>query len=203
MSAGDTLTSVCSTALFHLGAAPLSSFEAPRTPLEKQIVSQYGTVLNSELRKRAWTFAIKRTDFSDAAAPAPPPAFNMWELPGDCLRVLREHRASRFHNEPTWWVEGRNICSHAARAPLIRYISNSVTPDIFDPSFVEAFTLKLAFRCCEYMTQSSQKKNDLANDYSAAIVEASKQNAWEKPEGSTHAPDEAFNWLTSRDNYLA
>lgn len=203
MSAGDTLTSVCSTALFHLGAAPLSSYENPRTPLEQQITGQYQTVLNGELRKRAWTFAIKRTSFSDAEAPAIPPAFNTWALPGDCLRVLREHRASRFHFEPTWWLEGRNVCDFSAKAPLIRYITNAVTPDDYDPSFVEAFTLKLAFRCCEYATQSSQKKNDLANDYSAAIAEASKQNAWEKPEGTTHAPDEAFSWLRDRDNYLA
>lgn len=203
MSAGDTLTSVCSTALFHLGAAPLSSYENPRTPLEKQITGQYQTVLNAELRKRAWTFAIKRTAFIDAAAAQAAPLFNTWALPNDCLRVLREHSRSDVRFQPAWWVEGRNVCAHPAKAPSIRYVSNSVTPDTYDPSFVEAFTLKLAFRCCEYATQSSQKKNDLANDYSAAIVEASKQNAWEKPEGTTHAPDDAFSWLRDRDNYLA
>lgn len=203
MSAGDTLTSVCTTALFHLGAAPLSSYASPRTPLEKQIVAQYQTVLNGELRKRAWTFAIARTAFTDAASDAQPPNFNTWPLPADCLRVLREHKGSQFNFQPTWWVEGRSVCDFKAKAPIIRYISNAVTPDVYDPSFVEAFTLKLAFRCCEYATQSSQKKNDLISDYSAAIVEASKQNAWEKPEGTTHAPDEAFSWLRDRDIYLA
>lgn len=202
MATGDTQQSVCSTALFHLGAAPLSSFTAPVTPLERRLVSQYQNVLNAELRRRPWVFAILRTDFTDAAAPAVPPAFNTWALPADCLRTLRERGPHSYHVEPDWWVEGRNVCRVSAKAPNMRYISSTVDPSAWDALFVQVFTLKLALQCAEYATQSSQKKQDLASLYTGAMSDAGKNNAWETPEGSTFAPDDAFSWLRDRSNSI-
>lgn len=202
MASGDTLTTLCSTALFHLGEAPLSSYANPQTPLEQQVVAQYPVILNSELRRRDWIFAIMRTAFSDPSTPAQPPAFNTYVLPTDCVRALRERDREGFRSAPEWWIEGRNVCSRLPKAPLIRYISNSVDPSEFDPLFVMVLTYKLALHCCEYVTQSSQKKSDLAGLYQGAITEAGKQNAWEQPEGSTHAPENEFSWLRERSNTL-
>lgn len=202
MAAGDTAQTICTTALFNLGAAPLSSFQSPVTPLEIQIVSQYQLIVNSELRRKDWTFAIMRTQFTDPATPATPPAFNTYPLPADCIRVLREHhRMEDWHAEPRWWLEGRNVCSRGLHAPNIRYISNLATPAEYDPLFVMVLGYKLALHCAEYTTSSSQKKQDLASLYQGAIAEAGKQNAWEQPQGTTHAPDNSFSWLADRADF--
>lgn len=201
MALGDTETTICNTALFHLGAAPLRDFNNPRTSQEQQTVQQYRVTLNSELRKRAWTFAIARTQFQDAAEDLKGDQFNTWTLPTDCVKLLREHQRKDISFEPKWWLEGRNVCQHNRKAPKLRYITSNVTPDQMDPLFVEAFALRMALRLCEYVTQSSQKKNDLASLYTSVITDAGKQNAWEQPQGTVHAPDESFSWLFERDTY--
>ena len=198
MATGDTQQTICTTALFNLGCPPLSSFTSPVTPVEKRIVGEYSNIVRSELRRKAWIFAIKRTAFTDAAAPLGAPLFNTWTLPDDCIRVLRNRLEGTRHTDPDWWIEGNSVCRHAAQAPLLRYLSSSIDPSLYDSLFVEALAYKLAMKAAELVTQSSQKKEELAQLYSGAISEAGKQNAWEQPQGTQHNRDEDFSWLTSR-----
>lgn len=198
MAQGDTPQTICSTALFNLGKAPLSSFSAPVTPDEKRIVAEYPNIVRGELRRRAWSFAIKRTAFADAETDLPRPKFNTWAIPQDCVRVLRNPLQGTRHTDPDWWLEGGNICRHSHKAPALRYVSSSIDPELYDTLFVEALSYKLAMKLAELATQSSQKKEELAQLYAGAISEAGKNNAWEQPYGTTENRDKDFSWLTSR-----
>ena len=203
MALGDTQQSILTLALNHLGAPPMSSITNPATPLETQILNYYQPVLNAELRKNDWLFAIKRLEYPDAtSAQTDFETPNTWPLPTDCVRVLREQRdrlANSFVSEATdWWIEGRNICKKSIKGPKLRYISDAVDPSEYDPLFVMALSYRLAIAVCEYATQSTQKENALAQLYTGIISDASKQNSWEDPAGTTEVNKYDYSWISNR-----
>lgn len=203
MAYGDTKQTIISGALYEVGCPPILDITIPKSPAEAIMLNRYNSVLLSELRKNQWVFAITRLTTLQDQTPIDNANCNTiytWPLPQDCVRPILDDFNDR-NMYADWWIEGSNIVSKHYKAPFVRYISSNVDESIFDPIFTQAFTYRLALECCEFITQSSQKKSDLNNLYQASIDNANKQNAFEDPQSYYYQPERHYNWLESRYDF--
>lgn len=153
----------------------------------------YEPVRDRELRKHAWNFAITRIALaSDATAPA----FgytNAFTLPSDCLRVLPNDRNEGAY-ENAFKIEGRKILANNEGPIYIRYIARITDTTMFDAIFTEAISSAMAVEMCEELTQSNSKREIANADYSDAIKQARRQNAFEM----IPTESETDTWITAR-----
>lgn len=173
----------------------------------RTLKSMFNIVRDAELRKRRWSFSIKRVQLAaDVAAPA----FGygaQYQLPVDCLRpltiALYDFGAdlSDYHGGgKPYVIEGRKILYGSAGAPApsgalpLRYIASIEDTTLWDACFVEAFACKLAVEACETLAQSSDKRRLAWQEYKDAIAEAVRANAIELPAESI--PDDT--WIMGR-----
>lgn len=185
----QTITDICNSALQRVGAATIMSITDNSREARVCAVA-YDSNRRSELRKRAWKFAIKRAVLApDATAPA----FEFqyaFSLPTDCVRVILPK------NDPylDWFVEGRKILTNLTQSPylasgaqpavtgptlFLRYVSDITDCTQFDPNFYDLVCIALALDICEPLTQSNQKKQLLAADYRDTLEAAAKANSFE------------------------
>lgn len=156
-------------------------------------------MLYSELRKNYWNFAIKRASL---AADTVGPAFgksNYFTLPPDFLDLAPPDMVFGVAGGGTlagnqilagtpiitgspildWQIEGNKIATNQIAPLNMRYITSQVTESMFDPCFDEAFSAALSVCCCEEITQSNTKLQNLFKIYDDAIETAKKRNAFE------------------------
>lgn len=194
---------IANRALTKLGAATIISLDQD-DPKATVMSVTFPMVRDAELRRHRWKFSIRR-----AALPAlsAAPSFGFaraFQLPADplCLRVIQ---VSEFHlgldrsdyrgspSDP-YSIEGQQILTNLPAPLKIRYIAQITDTGIFDPAFVEAFASRLAYECCERITQSDSKKEAARADYRMAIKEAALANALESAPSSV-ADD---TWVMAR-----
>lgn len=160
----------------------------------RAINTAYEPVKLAELRKHAWSFAVKRASI---AADASAPLFNRevsFQLPSDFIKLLAQDPEQNV-NDLDWQIEGRKIITNE-QAPLeIRYIYNVDDPNEMDALFRETLSAKLALELAEELTQSNTKKAALLEAYKDTIAEARKANAFER---ISQMPT-ADKWITVRN----
>lgn len=160
-------------ALQKLGAARITSLtEDSRNA--RSINACFAMIRDRELRAHRWHFAKKQAVLSPDTAE---PEFDFdyqFTMPTDCLRVLkpRDRRVD-------WYLAGRKIMTNESDTLNLDYIARITNPTMFDPLFDDAFACKLAWHCCEEITQSNQKKADAMVEYRYSIAEARRTNAIE------------------------
>jgi hypothetical protein len=148
----------------------------------------YDSNRRSELRKRAWNFAIKRKVLSpDVAAPEFEYTY-AFSLPADCLRVILPK------DDPylDWSIEGRKILTNLKQSPsnaatassdgpalFLRYVADITDCSQFDPNFYDLVCIALAIDLCEPLTQSNQKKQILNAEYKDTRDAAAKAKSFE------------------------
>lgn len=176
-------------ALTKLGSAKRITSLTENSVAAGAINAVYDLMRLAELRAHYWAFALKRTAIP-ASATLPSWGYTLaFPLPADFVRLVQ---VNQFYLVPglldyndadasDWAIEsGSILCNYAA--PLrIRYVWNVTDEGTFDPLFNVSFASRLAYECCEQITNSNSKKAALADDYKAAIKEAVKASAIEKP----------------------
>lgn len=184
--------SICNLALQKLGAKRITSLTDDSNNA-RQCNACYTTLRDKELRVHPWKFAVTRavlTPLADA------PAFDFtyaFPLPSDCLRVLLPNRSNLDWQRET--QDGQQvILTNDGNSINLRYISRVTDPTQFDVAFIEALASKIAWNCCEQITQSNEKKAVAEKDYKTAISEASKTDAFED-EAQDPPPS---SWETAR-----
>lgn len=181
---------IANGALQRLGAKRIESLDQDH-PNARSMNAAFERVLKAEMRRYAWSFAIKRDSI---AADSDGPTWGDWNrysLPNDFLRLIRDDETGQAVD---WKVEGIYILS-ATDSPLeIRYLAYIEDPNFYDSLFVEAVECKLAFVTCQEITQSTSKKESLKDDYGTAIAEAKRIGSIEK-EAQTFPEDE---WVNAR-----
>lgn len=164
--------------------------------------SIYEMTRDAELRKNRWSFAMKRASLS-ALSTAPEWGYDyQYQLPSDCIRldmikdsyVVPNIDNYRQQEDLQYTVEGRRILTSMAAPLPIRYIYRVTDTNEFDALFCESFARKLAFDACEKITQSTQKKQMVWNEYMQALRDAVKVGAIEKP--PVALPDDS--WMMGR-----
>lgn len=192
---------VANRAALKLGTEWIASF-ADSTKFARAITMCYDGLLESELSKNRWTFAIKRATLP-ALASVPAWGFErQFLLPVDCLRLDwvdgagRSEYLANFLADSTspFRIEGRNILTDLEAPLSIRYIALSENPNEWDPCFLNAFSARLAYEACEHVTQSETKKRTLWSEYQDEIANARRMSAIQNPPASI--PD--GSWMEAR-----
>ena len=184
-------TRVANHALQKLGAALISSMEED-TREARTVKACYSILRDRELRAHSWNFSIKRVALAPSATV---PAFGFakaFPLPADCLRILPSAR------HVDWTIENINGVSHIltneGTVIYLRYVARITDEAAFDELFVDMLACKIAWHCCETITQSNQKKADVMAEYKEARAEARRINAFEQASPQEPEPP----WLTAR-----
>lgn len=180
---------ICNLALLKLGSGSKITSLTDNSVAAIALNKAYDLVRKAELRAKYWAFALTRASLPAAATP---PAWGFaaaFPLPADCLRVVQ---VNQYYQIPAlldyntadasaWAIEsGQILCNYSA--PLkIRYVRDVTDTGTFDALFNISFAARLAYEVCEQITNSNTKKQSIAADYKAAIGEAVKTGAIEKP----------------------
>lgn len=165
----------------------------------------FDMVRDGELTDHNWSFAAKR-----AMLPAltETPLFGydfLYELPSDCLSVVRVADWSRPWLNQGWhgWrqsdvglyrLQSRRIETDIASPLPLLYNARIEDPNQFDPLFVQALAYRLAMETCDKITQSNTKMQLVAQGYSQAITRAIKNDSIQEPP----SPMAESSWILSR-----
>ena len=129
---------ICNSALIKVGADTIVSLSEDNQ--RARIVNeQYGKSRKEMIRSHPWNFALVRLEL---AALASPPVYEyayQFQLPADCLRVLRTDLPS---NED-FKIEGRKILANSNTLRIL-YLKDETDVSKFDANFCEALACKIA-----------------------------------------------------------
>lgn len=184
-------TRVANHALQKLGAQLITSMDED-TREARTVKACYSILRDRELRAHTWNFSTKRAVLAPSATA---PAFGFayaFPLPADCLRIIPPAR------DVDWTIENINGASHIltneGAVIYLRYVARITDEAVFDELFVDMLACKIAWHCCETITQSNQKKADVMQEYKDARAEARRINAFEQASPQEPEPP----WLVAR-----
>lgn len=188
---GISYITIANLALQKLGASLIVS-PSEDTREARTIAACYGPLRDKELRAHNWNFSIKRQILAPSTTI---PAFGFakaFALPTDYLKILPPARNVDWTIEV---IDGRpHILTNEGDVLYLRYIAKVTDEATFDSCFMEMLACKIAWHCCETITQSNQKKADAMTEYNLAKAEAKRTNAFEQA-----TPDEPEPpWLSVR-----
>lgn len=200
-------TEICNRALTKLGTARILSI-TDDVKAARELNSMWNIVVDSELRENIWNFSTVRTSLA-ALSTAPAWGYALqYQLPSDFIRMVQVGEDYYVHNltdyrtlpEMPYQIEnggtdGTRVIVTDYTAPLkIRYCKRITDTQQFDPLFVEALAARLAFECCEAITQSTSKKETIWQEYRQQLRKAKLVDAIENP--PEPLPDDS--WLLAR-----
>lgn len=169
---------IVNRALQKLGAKTISAFTQDH-PNARVMSLAFAPVRDALLREYDWNFAIKRVSIAAVTGGDAYEGLNLYQLPNDFARLLREQFTYDTNLRKDWQIEGGYIVT-ADGAPLrLRYIARIEDPVLFDASFVELLSARLALETCTAITESTAKKQDLKEDSARALAEARRVNSFE------------------------
>lgn len=178
--------SICNRALQKLGADTIQAL-TDDTNRARALALAYEPVRDAELRRRRWRFAIKRVSLAALSSTPDSDYDYQYQVPNDYLRLIEggdiaqtaDMADYRGGASALYSVEGNKILTNLGAPLAIRYIARITDPALFDVAFAEAFAMRLAFECCERITQSDSKQALCKDAYKEALKEARQANALE------------------------
>ena len=189
---------IANRALQKVGAKQIGSLTEGSVEADA-VNSCYDILLNAELQTNAWKFALKRVQLpANSSTPDPEAQVRafVFQLPSDFVRVAPfdpvEETFPLDH-----LVEGRTIVSDDASPLDLRYVSNTVAPEKYDPLFIEALAARISIEIVETLTQSNTKKAALEDAYAAHVRTARSRNAIQAEPTQSEVDD----WITVRSRY--
>jgi hypothetical protein len=193
---------IANAALIKLGADLISDL-TENNVRARTMSARYASVRDAELRRRRWKFSITRASLAALSAAPASDYDRQFQLPNDYLRLieggdiadaadLTDYRAGA--GSALYSIEGGRILTNLGAPLNIRYIAKITNVALFDSAFAEALASRLAYECCERLTQSDAKRELALADYRIALSEARRANAIEAPAQSV-ADD---SWVAAR-----
>ena len=179
---------ICNRALDKLGQGAITSLD-DGTTASNLCNRNYEQTRDQLLRDHPWNFAVTRASLAPSTNEPVWGFANRFPLPSDCLRLIEVDRLSSGEYQ----VEGRAILADDF-VLNIRYIRRVTDPNDFDVAFIEALATRLALQLCEAITQSSQKKQMLWQDFEDALTRARRADGQENPP----AIFEESEWISVR-----
>lgn len=193
---------IANLALTLLGAARITDL-AENSKSGRAMTAVYETTRRAMLRRAWWKHALKR-DSLPAMADDP----TVWgygyryQLPPDFIRLVQVHDTFAVpaqtdyvtQDDSLWSLENGKILTDLGAPLKIRYVFDNQDPGTYDDLFVQCFADELAFRSCEEITNSTQKREAIRETYKADFLEAARAGAMELPPQSI-ADD---SWVVAR-----
>jgi hypothetical protein len=151
-----------------------------------------------------WRFSVKRASLpSLTTAPVSGPYTTMYAFPTDCLRTLQVGDMyagldlSDYRQGPTdadYSIEGRTILCDYGSPLSLSYVADFTDTTQFNPNFVLTLGAYIAWKGCERLTGSDQKKKDAKDAYNEARSDALAASALVNP--PNYPGDDS--WVLSR-----
>jgi hypothetical protein len=147
------------------------------------------------LRSHQWNFARQLADLS---ALSTDPVFGwdyQYALPSDFIRLVEFNGLDAWQTEDDFQIAngpsgGLVLLTDEDEASIV-YIQRVTDANLFDPLFVEAFTLRLAARICTKLTKDDAIRDRLHRDAKEAMGRARQTDANES------RPRRVGSWLDS------
>jgi len=198
MPASTTKIGIINRGLQLLGQPAISSLNE-NSRSARAMIRAYDSILMSSLEEHVWNFSCRRANL--AADPTPPiyGKQRYFPLPGDFLYLAPDETTLYNTRRRDYNIETFNntLCIVSDQdAPLpIRYVSSNVTEGMFSATFAEALAYNLAEACCEEITNSNSKLQNLMRGKDAILRVAKRRNDIQ------NAPIKAptVTWITVRD----
>jgi len=186
----QSVVDICNSALAAVGSKAIVSL-SDNTERARLLQTIYDTDRLSLLRMHPWNFAIKQATLAVLDGVTPFEYTYAYELPADCLRVLRV-----YQNLCPYEIVGKAIYSNDTQM-RIYYIADITDTAQFDTVFIECLSMKIASDIAYSLTQNLTLTDALAKEYEMRFRQAKQYDA---QEGSPRQWDSG-DWLTSRFYY--
>ncbi|MFW5729848.1 MAG: hypothetical protein ACOCYG_09305 [Spirochaetota bacterium] len=180
-----TPVSICNQALGRIGAEYISSLQEASSNARHCNTVYEDTVLEL-LESENWAFAMKR------AKPVPVADDTLYEgwdyayaVPGDMVRlvdIVSSKKVKRKH-------EGRVLLCNVEN-PVLVYVSNPSSPEVYTPLFASALALRLATKLAGPVKNSRQLEQSLFQEFYEIYRRARMQEVDE-----SYAEDETGFWV--------
>ncbi len=177
---------ICNRALTEVGSKTVIALDST-SKRSRLCLLHYAPQRDALLRSYNWKFAIERATL--ALIDETVLGFNYsYQLPTNYLRIIYPDVNQQFYR-----IEKGRILTNL---PLgyIRYIFREENPTKFDASFQEALALRIAIRISKSLSDNTNLKEQLKDDFDSAIREARNTSAIE--DGPNWIDSE--EWLSSR-----
>lgn len=189
-----------------LGASSIRSFK-DQSKVARSVALVYDRILDLELSRHWWRFAICRKSMPEVISDEPRGPFHYsYGKPSDWLTTLFFGPPGAWPGVlsildpsaelPEWSHEGVYIHSNQAAPAELVYLRRITDPTKYHATFVEAFACRLAMETCDAITGSMSRWNALAIQYNASIAEARRLNAIMEPPKRVY---DDGSWLNSRN----
>ena len=187
----NSIVEICNAALSLIGEKQITNATlADDTEAERQCALLYPVVRDKILRAHPWNFAEKRVQL---AALTETPAFEFnyyYQLPSDCLRVLRLYDADVPHR-----VEAdRRLATDATPCKVI-YTSKVTDPTEFDAGFTHAVIYQLASHLAMVLSDNKGLAGELRQ---AADMELKHAKMLDAQESYPYKSRNKDSWTISR-----
>lgn len=165
--------SICNTALTLLNTSRITSL-SDNTETARKCNALYDDMRNSLLSEHNWNFARKEAELSllDEDTILSTEWASIYQLPSDCLRVLRMESDERFS------IKGKKLYTNSSSAK-IEYIYKVEDEGQFTSAFVWAFATRLARDLSYGVTESTTVVQQMAALHEQALKEAKWSDAQE------------------------
>lgn len=167
-----SIVAVCNRALSKIGDELIILSLDDNTKSAKYCKALYADTRDFVLRSYPWRFALKRYILAPLKEK---PLFGyayQFSLPFDCLRVWKMQGNEPYQVEGQCLLTDSNVC---------RFIGISRVEDagLFDPMFVEAFSLRLAAELAVPLAASVSLRDSLTKEYQQFVQQAKTASAME------------------------
>ena len=158
-----TAIDICNAALKKLGepdAFLISSLNPNGVLASRLCYMHYHPARREVLCAKEWKFALKKVHLH---SPTEKPGIVPFKLPMDCLRV-------RNVSEPDWEIclQTREIFCNTKHI-MVKYTADAEDVEQFPEPFIEAFIVRLAWKLCIPMTNSTKMLLNLQEEYNNLI----------------------------------
>lgn len=187
---------IVNRALQRIGSRRIGNLATDTSREGTEARTMYTMVRDAELRMNCWRFSIKRATISNTGTA---PLFGrdyQYPLPADYVRKCPlDPKLKPYPNDVLF--EGAFILTDDAGPFHLRYVSNTVSPERYDPLFAEALSARLAMELGPILVQAETSEMDrIENSYIYHVKMAKLQNGIEL--GPTESEVDIWETVRSR-----
>lgn len=179
---------ICNRALSNkLGESTITSL-LDDSKAAKSVNLAYPYVRDLVLNLHVWNCTVDRATLAPLVAPPDHKYQYAYQQPADCIKILE------VDTDYDWVKEGETILTDEGSSLLIRYQKKVTDPSCYGPLLIECIITRLAYDICEEITQSTSKKQELAQDFQRVLIAAKTLDAQEGSPSNLKEDD----WITVR-----
>lgn len=173
-----TQLDICNIALSNIGCLPIQSL-TDSSESSRLLLLNWERCLESVLREFPWSFATQ-VKYLNLTPDEPPDYRFAYYYPTDCLKI---QMVGEYVKHPARYEVRSNgvnkiIVTNAENA-LAKYTTKISDCTVFDPSFTEALTYKLAYEINNSKTGNAQQTQEMASRYQETLQKAYHDQAVE------------------------